>query len=141
MKTVKLIGLLLFTALMLGNIDTQSQASKPKQSAPAVKVSVYYFHFTRRCNTCKSVEANAKAALESLYAAKMRSGEIQFTSLNIEEANGKALAQKLGVEGQTLLVVSGNKKVDITDKGFMYASNPDKSKEEVRKAVEQVTKK
>jgi len=42
------------------------------------------------------------------------------------------------VGGQTLLVVHGDKKIDITGKAFMYAQKPDKIKTEIKTAVEKV---
>jgi len=107
----------------------------------AQKVEIYYFHFTRRCKTCMAVEANAQKAMQALYADKMKSGTYVFRGLNLDDASTDAIAKKLGVGGQALLVVCGNNKVDITSKGFMNANELEKMKEEVRKAVEAVTKK
>ena len=53
---------------------------------------------------------------------------------------GVGVAAKLGVGGQSLLVVCGNNKVDITDKGFMNAHDLEKMEVEIKKAVEQATK-
>jgi len=36
-----------------------------------------------------------------------------------------------------LIVISGDKRVDLTDKGFMYANeSPDKLKAEIKKAID-----
>lgn len=128
--------------LMLGSLSCNAQDNKKQSSQNAVsaKVEVYYFHFTRRCNTCMSVEATAKEAVETLYADKVKKGEYAFKGLNLDDAGSKAIAEKLGVGGQTLLVVCGNKKIDITDKGFMDAHDLEKMKEEIKKAVEQALK-
>ncbi len=61
---------------------------------------------------------------------------IAFRAVNLDEDSSKAVADKLGIGGQTLIVVCGDKKIDITDKGFMNAHNPEKMKEEIKKAVE-----
>jgi hypothetical protein len=71
---------------------------------------------------------------------KVKKGEYAFKGLNLDDASTKTIAGKLGVGGQTLLVVCGNKKVDLTSKGFLYANNPDKIKGEIKKAVETVLK-
>ena len=68
-------------------------------------------------------------------------GEITFKSVNLDEKEGEALGATLKVEGQTLLIVSGDKRVDLTDKGFMYANNsPDKLKAEIKKAIDGLIK-
>ena len=128
--------------MMLGSLSCKAQDNKKQSSKSAVsaKVEVYYFHFTRRCSTCMSVEATAKEAVETLYADKVKKGEYAFEGLNLDDASSKAIAEKLGVGGQTLLVVCGNKKIDITDKGFMDAHDLEKMKEEIKKAVEQAIK-
>ena len=108
---------------------------------PAKKIEVYYFHFTRRCMTCNNVEKVSKEAVEQQYAEKVKSGEITFQSINLDEKEGEAIGAKLKVEGQTLLIVSGDKRVDLTDKGFLYANNsPDKLKAEIKKAIDGMMK-
>jgi hypothetical protein len=136
MKQISLISFALL--LMLGNWSCNAQANKKAEvnSTVSTKVEVYYFHFTRRCATCLSVEENARKAVESLYADKLKKGEYFFRGVNLDDDSSKAIAEKLGIGGQTLLVVCGDKKVDITDKGFMNAHDLEKMKEEIRKAVE-----
>jgi hypothetical protein len=97
------------------------------QLAESDNIEVYYFHFTRRCPTCNAVEKETQIALKDLYPDKVDAGEIVFISVNIEEADNKALAEKLMVSGQSLLVVCGKEKFDLTDDGFKYArSSPEK---------------
>jgi hypothetical protein len=124
--------------LMLGSLSCNGQANKSTdtKSKISTKVEVYYFHFTRRCNTCMSVEENAKKAVESLYPDEVKKGEYTFKGINLDDDSSKAISEKLGVGGQALLVVCGNKKIDITDKGFMNAHDLEKMKEEIKKAVE-----
>ncbi len=105
------------------------------------KVEVYYFHFTRRCMTCNNLEKVSKEAVEQQYAEKVKAGEISFKSVNLDDKEGEAIGAKLKVEGQTLLIVSGDKRVDLTDKGFMYANeSPGKLKAEIKKAVDDMLK-
>ncbi len=101
------------------------------------KIEAYYFHFTARCTTCRTVEAKAKEDLESLYPDQVKQGLITFQSLNLEEAPNKTLADKLGVSGQALLLVKGDQKINLTNEGFMYAvSKPEKFKEIIKEKVD-----
>jgi hypothetical protein len=104
------------------------------------QVAVYYFHFTRRCSTCIAVEENSKKAVEELYPEQVKSGEYLFRAVNLDEESSNDIAKKLGVSMQTLLVVYGDKKVDITGEGFMYFDNLEKLKTEIRKAVDKALK-
>ena len=71
-----------------------------------------------------------------MYADKVSKGGYSFKGINLDDESSKAIAEKLGVGGQTLLIVCGNKKIDITDKGFLNAHDLEKMKEEIKKAVE-----
>lgn len=137
MKTFRLIiAILLFAPVIACN---SQQASKQAESTDSNsdKIEAYYFHFTARCVTCNTIEANAKKNLEILYPNQFKQGLITFQSVNLEEAVNKPLAEKLGVSGQTLLIVKGNKKVNLTNEGFMYAVvKPEKFKEIINEKVD-----
>lgn len=108
---------------------------------PTTKIEVYYFHFTRRCMTCQNVENVSKKAVETLYPEKVKKGEISFQSVNLDEKAGEAIGAKYKIEGQTLILICGDKRVDLTEKGFMYANNnPEKLTVEIKKAVDGLMK-
>jgi hypothetical protein len=138
MKNLTLLSALF--VLVLSCISCNGRVNKREiaQTVNTAKVTVYYFHFTRRCVTCLAVEENARKAVEALYPNEVKSGEYSFNSLNLDEANTKGIANKLGVGGQTLLVVHGENKVDITSAAWMSAHDPDKMKKEVRSGIEKV---
>lgn len=100
---------------------------------PTNQVEAYYFHNTARCVTCKTVESETKANLENLYGS-----QVTFKALNLEKDDEtKAIAKKLKVSGQTLLLVKGDKKINITNEGFMYArTNPAKFKAVIKEKVD-----
>jgi len=137
---MKKLFLLSFALIMiLGGISCNAQGAK-KQETKAIasgKVEVYYFHFTRRCMTCNAVEAEAKKAIEGMYPNLVKSGKITFKALNLDDASSKATAEKCSAEGQSLLIIGGGKRIDLTSQGFMYAvSNPEKLKAELKKAID-----
>jgi hypothetical protein len=126
--------------LMLGNISCNSQGNKKvaAQTLNSSQVNVYYFHFTRRCATCLAVEENARKAIEALYPNEVKTGEYSFTSLNLDETSSKGIADRLGVGGQTLLLVRGDKKIDITSAAWLSAHDPDKMKVEIKSGIDKV---
>jgi hypothetical protein len=138
MKKLTLLSTLL--VLVLSSISCNGQVNKREaaQTVDSPKVSVYYFHFTRRCATCMAVEENARKAVESLFPNEVRTGEYSFTSLNLEEASAKGIADKLGVGGQSLLVVRGDKKIDMTGAAWLNAHDLDKMKVEIKSTVDKV---
>jgi hypothetical protein len=109
--------------------------------ASTAKIEVYYFHFTRRCPTCLNVEKVSKEAVETQFPEQVKKGDIAFKSVNLDEKEGEAIGAKYKIEGQTLIVISGDKRVDLTDKGFMYANeSPDKLKAELKKVIDNIQK-
>lgn len=95
-------------------------------------VKAYYFHTSRRCVTCNTVEKVSAESLKELYGDK-----IQLQAVNLDNKENEELAKKLEVGGQALLFVKGSKKVDITTDGFMYAvRNPEKLKAKIKETVE-----
>jgi len=125
--------------ITLVGISCSAQTNQ-KPSSPVIKsgdVEVYYFHMTTRCSTCKTVEAEARKNVEMLYADLVKSGNISFTALNLEEATGKSMGEKLGVNSQTLLIVRGDEKINITNEGFLYAvSQPQKFTEVMKSKID-----
>jgi hypothetical protein len=76
--------------------------------------------------------------LTALYPEKVKTGEYAFKGVNLDEASAKAIAKKLKVGGQSLLVVCDDKQLDLTTKVFLYAQDQAKIKVEIKKAVEKV---
>lgn len=120
MKAIKLM-FLLFVAVSISACNAQSSQDQKSSVADTYELQVYYFHFTKRCATCNAVENEAKVALEMFYADQLKEGNIAFTSLNLEEDDGKKVAEQLKVSGQTLLLVKGDQMVNLTNEGFMNA--------------------
>jgi hypothetical protein len=138
MKQVTLFVTIL--ALIFGSISCNNNGNKKEvaQGTETSNVNVYYFHFTRRCATCLAVEENARKAVEALYPIEVKTGEYSFTSLNLDEASTNEIADKLGVGGQSLMVVRGNKKIDITSAAWLAAHDSDKMKVEIKSGIDKV---
>jgi len=134
MKKIILLG---FTLMLMSGLFCNAQTAKKEiKNSAAAKVEAYYFHMSARCVTCKAVEAEAKKNLETLYGEK-----VKFQAINLEDDASKAIAEKLKISGQTLLLVKGDTKINLTNEGFMYArSNPEKFKTIIKEKVDGLLK-
>ena len=129
----------MFVALALSSCNTQTPENQKTVAVISEDVQVYYFHNTKRCATCNAVENETRAALEMFYEENMKAGTMGFTSLNLEEEDGKEMAQSLQVSGQTLLIVKGETRVNLTSEGFMNArTNPTKFHEILRAEIDKL---
>jgi hypothetical protein len=135
MKKFIAIALLVFFASQI-NVELFGQTAAAVADEPTVEV--FYFHYTRRCVTCRIVEKETENSINENFKQMVDEGKIVYLILNLEEGDNAALAETLGVSGQTLLVKNGDKKVDITNKAFMNARNADRLKKEVKTAIESV---
>ena len=135
MKTVKIF---LITLFFIGiNVTGSAQTKSEDNSATKLdtkKVEVFYFHYTHRCATCNAVESVSKEAVTELYGDK-----VSFADFNLDEEAGQTKGEELEVSGQTLLIVSGDTKINITNEGFMNArSNPEKLKAVIKEKIDEL---
>lgn len=142
MKKIISISVVLLFVVALFNVNAiEPQKKTTPTVANAATVEVYYFHFSRRCATCQAVEKESENAIATLYPVQYKSGKITLKSINLDEDGSKAIAEKCKADGQSLLVISGNKRFDITDKAFMYArTSPEKLKKELKKTIDPLIK-
>lgn len=129
MKTLNTLFLFIVATSM--TISCSAQTEKNNEIAEVKKgdnVEVFYFHSTRRCVTCQAVEEVSKTTVAELYGET-----VKFTGYNLDEPEAAKKAEELEISGQTLLIVSGDTKINITNDGFMYArNNPDKLKQIIK---------
>jgi hypothetical protein len=138
MKAIKFMFLLIM-AVSISACNAQTTQDQSSSVANTEELQVYYFHFTKRCATCNAVENEAKVALEMFYSDQLEKGNIAFTSLNLEEEDGKKMAETLKVSGQSLLLVKRDQMVNLTNEGFMNArTKPDKFHEILKSNIDKL---
>ncbi|MBT4400042.1 MAG: hypothetical protein HN686_01810 [Bacteroidetes bacterium] len=129
-RSIQLIGLFLFLAVF--NVS----AGDYKENLNSKDVKVYYFHATARCATCKAVEAVTQKTLKDSYGDK-----VSFTSINREKEKDNPLIKKYKVSGQTLLVVKGDKVVNLTNDAFLNArTKPEKLTSKIKSTIDKLLK-
>jgi len=101
-------------------------------SAEETAITAYYFHATRRCATCQAVEKVSKEYIEENYA-----GKVNFISINRDEEQNSELVEKYEIAGQTLLIVSGDEVINLTNEAFLNArTNPEKLQEKIKSTID-----
>lgn len=136
MKRILFFSLMISFLMSSMACEAQTKKTTKTTNNNDNKIEVFYFHYTRRCITCNAVESVTKQALAEMYPTQSKNGQITFTSINLDEKVNDAIAKKCQSEGQSLLFMAKGKRIDLTDKGFMYAkSSPDKLKAEIKKTI------
>ncbi|WP_340112851.1 nitrophenyl compound nitroreductase subunit ArsF family protein [Maribellus mangrovi] len=131
MKTKINLKLLSLVFALLVSLGLSAQQSTPTQENETTKVDVYYFHLTTRCATCRAIESEAKQDVKELFG-----NDVTFAAYNLDEPAGEAKGKELGVNSQSLIAVKGDKKVNLTNEGFLYArTNPEKFKQVIEEKI------
>jgi hypothetical protein len=137
---ISVLALILIAGVSCNGQQAQKKSESEVASTNAA-VEVIYFHTTSRCVTCKTVEAEAKSNVALLYSEQVNDGKISFTSYNIEEPEGKEVAKRVGVEGQSLMIVKGDQKENLINDGFLYAvRQPEKFREIMKDKIDPLLK-
>lgn len=133
MKSIQLfVAVFLMMCLYIPGSAQSGEENEATKITGTAKVEVFYFHFTHRCATCYAVESVSKKAVADLYGDK-----VSFADYNLDDETGEAKGKELQVSGQTLLIVSGDTKINITNEGFMNArSNPEKLKSIIKEKID-----
>lgn len=125
-KTFFRAALLLFVAVCIFYFVRDQVGQKPAQieqsavktvtaSAPNIldagsfpdstRVVAYFFHGHRQCPSCRHLEAVSEGALSDGFPAAMRSGEIQWRALDIEDPANRHFASEYQVYWSSLVLV------------------------------------
>ena len=71
----------------------------------ANQVAVWYFHATKRCTKCNTIEAFAKEALETLFAEQLANGTITWQTANMDDVWNADTVRRYGLVRSSLVLV------------------------------------
>lgn len=77
-----------------GSTTSVGAANSGGATTPAIEdgVVVYYLHSNFRCDTCRTIEAYAKEAVEAGFADELQAGTIQWRVVNYESPGNEHFA-------------------------------------------------
>lgn len=104
-----------------------------------------YFHGAQRCITCRAIEANTKALLDSLYSKEIASGKIVYKIIDISKKENEPIADKYEVTWSSLFVngwKNGKENINnMTEFSFANAKGyPDKFKDGIKNKIDELLK-
>ena len=80
-------------------------AEADRKSESGGEIIVYYFHGTRRCKTCKTIEAYAKEAIEDRYSEDVKAGRLEWKVVNMEEPGNEHFAEDFSLVSSSVVIV------------------------------------
>lgn len=84
-------------------VATAASARQP--NAVPRKLAVYYVHGTKRCNTCRAIESQARQALDDGFPEALMSGRLEWQSVNADEPANEHFYKDFELTGSSLLMV------------------------------------
>ena len=138
----------LIAAILLiscGNSTEKKTETASTDVKQADRIEVLYFHGAQRCVTCKAIEVNTKALLDSLYSNEIAAGKIVYKIIDISQKENEKVADKYEVTWSSLFVnrwKNGTEEVNnMTEFGFANAkSDPDSFKNGIKSKIDELLK-
>lgn len=144
MKQFRFLPLIVMTfSLIFSSANAQDETSKSNNITN--KLEVRSFHSTNRCMTCNAIEANTEYTLNTYFSEELKSGKINFQTLNVDKEANYKTAEKFEAAGTSLFfnVCKDGKESIINISNFAFSKGRDKeafSKELKEKIEEQLKK-
>ena len=126
------------TAQKIGDTTITNNASK-------LRLKVFYFHITNRCNTCTSIEITLRKTLFENFKNEIDSGVIDVYILNCELPENKDLVKKYDAYGATMAVTAYDgprelKTEDLTNFAFQKVHKPEVFISELKEKIQKYIK-
>jgi hypothetical protein len=101
--------LLLVILFFVCDVSIAKQASTTaKKANPAkktdTKVIAYYFHGNYRCYTCTKIESYSREAIEAYFADDLKTGQLEFRSVNVDEPANRHFIQDYQLHTRSLVL-------------------------------------
>lgn len=94
----------LIAAIALAAASTVASAPVQGPQAP-VKVQATYFHYQYRCASCVRLERWAALAIQQGLKDTIKSGRLQWGTMDLEGREGAALAEKIGLMNKNVVLM------------------------------------
>ena len=112
MTPIAILAIITVASLALGGSAETSEVSSSENAVgkdstgTKPEVVLYYFHGTRRCNTCKTIESYAQEAVEGKFKDALKAGTLNWTVLNTDESENAHFVKDFGLVSSSLVLVA-----------------------------------
>ena len=127
--------MLLFVAgsiLYIIERENKTVTGKQAEVLPMDVLKVYYFHGTKRCMTCNTIEKLTRDAVGN-------SENVKFISVNVEEPQNEHFIKDFNLVNRTV-VMERNGKFEKFDKVWELVRTPEEFSAYIKSGVERLSK-
>ena len=145
MKKLFYLLIAVFVLMACGNGSKSKAEATATEEKQSNRIEVLYFHGAQRCITCRAIEANTVALLDSLYSKEKENGKIIFKVIDISKKENEQIADKYEVTWSSLFVNGWKDRKEtvnnLTEFSFSNVRNaPDKFKEGIKSKIDELLK-
>lgn len=101
--------LLVFVAISVFAIikkETGKSEAIEQAISTDTKTVVYYFHGTKRCKTCNTIEAYAREAVNQNFAENIDTGKLEIKSINVEYPENEHFVKDFQLSMKTVVIAN-----------------------------------
>ena len=99
------IGTAFSASAETGGVETPASAVGEGSATEEREVVLYYFHGTRRCKTCRSIEAYTQEALERKFGDELQAGALRWEVVNTDEPANAHFVKDFSLVSSSLVLV------------------------------------
>ena len=111
-KSIFTVVLLVFVAASVGYLvvsetrkDNSIGIARNNSENSGEKTVVYYFHATKRCNTCRTIESYAEEAIRTGFPEYIASGKIEWQTINLDIPENEHYVEDYELATRTVVLV------------------------------------
>ena len=110
MKWIAVLGTVIVTGLVFGASPEAGEASSSENAVgndsagTSPEVVLYYFHGTRRCNTCQTIESYTQEAVEGKFMDALQAGTLSWVPLNTDEVENEHFVKDFELVSSSLVL-------------------------------------
>ena len=92
--------------------ESAGQSADSMVAGTGDKVIVYYFHATKRCWTCKTIEAFTEETIRARFPEQLASGALEWLTVNVDEPENRHFMEDFEMTTRTVVLVDKKHGVD-----------------------------
>ena len=87
------------------SVSTNATPNPSPVAGASHKIVAYYFHRTVRCETCRTIEAQAHTTIEAEFTDALKTGMLEWHVINVEEAGNEPFVKDFDLTMPALVLV------------------------------------
>jgi hypothetical protein len=119
-RSILTVVLLVFVAASVGYmVVSETGKEKPAEAVAGTsendgdKTVVYYFHATKRCLTCRTIESYTEEAITSGFGDQIADGKMEWKSINLDLPENEHFVEDYQLATRTVVLVEKKNGTDI----------------------------